>query len=134
MWIESTLYALVQVAHNFGAVAVVGAPAAALYFRPAAGLLRPLAWLMVAGWLVQLVSGAGFGAASYWLYQALPELHWFARAALAVKILCALAGIALGLHWLLRGDRGEWRPAPWRAQTALGATALLAAAFLRWFS
>lgn len=134
MWIESTLYALVQVIHNFGAVVVVGVPAAALYFRPTAGLLRPLAWLLVSGWLVQLVSGAGFGAVSYWLYEALPELHWFARTALVVKILCALAGAALSLRWLLRGDGDEWRSAPWRAQASLGATALLAAALLRWFS
>jgi hypothetical protein len=59
-----------------------------------------------------------------------------ALAALATKVTCAAAGLALALALQLRGE--GWnetrRKFCWRALAVLSATALAAAAFLRWFS
>lgn len=134
---ENLTYALVQVIHNFGAVAVVGAPLMALWPAPAgreAG--RSLAWLVCAGWAMQAASGAGFGAVSYYHYGSFPDIHGVAVAALAVKAVCAAAGFALSVLYLYRGahfsDRSRERM--WHRLAALGVVALTAAAFLRWFS
>ena len=57
------VYTCVQILHNFGAVAVVGSPAAAWWFardNPAAQCR--LAWLLAIGWAAQGASGAGFAA------------------------------------------------------------------------
>ena len=51
-------YAIVQVAHNFGAVAVVGGSLAALKFRGEVARSE-LARIVLAGWVTQGVSGAG---------------------------------------------------------------------------
>jgi hypothetical protein len=134
---ENLAYALTQVLHNFGAVAVVGGPAFALWLPalpPARE--RALAWLVALGWAVQIASGTGFGAVSYYYYGQLPDIHGIAVVALTIKIACAAAGITLATMRLLREER--WNEArrkfTWRALAALGATALFAAAFLRWFS
>lgn len=85
---------------------------------------------------MQIASGAGFGAISYYYYGRLAEIHGVAVAALAIKVACAIAGLALAL--LLQSRGGRWNESPrrlsWRALAALAATALAAAAFLRWFS
>lgn len=82
------------------------------------------------------MSGAGFGAISYYYYGRFPEIHGVAVAALAIKVTCAIAGLALALLLQSRGER--WpetrRRLSWRVLAVLGATALAAAAFLRWFS
>ena len=134
---ENLAYALTQVMHNFGAVAVAGGAAFALWTSPAAADSQSrLARLVSLGWAVQLATGAGFAAASYHYYGRLPDIHAVALAALYVKIACAAAGLALALRLQSRAER--WNEArrnlAWRALAALGATALAAAAFLRWFS
>lgn len=134
---QSATYALVQVAHNFGAVAVVGAPLFVLWpARPVAADLRAPAWMVLFGWLLQGASGAAFGATSYYWYGALPDIHGVAVAALTIKVACALAGIGLAAALLLErpGKRGDRNRPLWRWLLAAGATALTAAAFLRWFS
>lgn len=134
---ENLAYALTQVLHNFGAVAVVGSGAFALW-TPALPSVREkrLARLVGLGWAVQIASGAGFGAVSYYYYGRLPEIHGVAVAALAIKVACATAGVALAL--LLQSGGERWpetrRRLSWRALAVLAATALAAAAFLRWFS
>lgn len=134
---QSLAYALTQVAHNFGAVAVVGGA----FFggrsstAPSAQL-RGIAWLVLAGWLVQAASGAGFGAVSFAYYGQFPDIHGIAVAALSIKAACAALGIVLAVAMLrglrARPDRG--RRTLWAGQILLGVTALTAAAFLRWFS
>ena len=136
--LENLAYALTQVLHNFGAVVVVGGAAAALWARPALPYAREkrLVRLVGAGWAVQIASGAGFGAVSYYFYGRLPDIHGVAVAALATKVACAAGGLALALLSLSRSERWneKRRRLLWRALALLAATALAAAAFLRWFS
>src|SRR5208337_5421806 len=95
MQLENILYAGVQIAHNFGAVAVTGLPIAALRFEPAGTILRRIYGLALLAWLVQAASGACFGMVSYFMLGELPEIHDLALIALYVKILCACLAIVL---------------------------------------
>ncbi|MGH9676795.1 MAG: hypothetical protein ACRD36_06805 [Candidatus Acidiferrum sp.] len=134
MELENCLYCGVQIAHNFGAAAVIGLPIAALWFGPAQPALRKTAWLTLLAWLLQAASGVGFGTISYFQEGELPQIHHLALAALCVKIACAaLAVILLTVHFLRRDAAGPG-VATWRGLTVLGVTALTAAAVLRWFS
>jgi len=127
-------YALTQVAHNLGAVSVVGAAAAASWRGEDAH--RRLAWLALAGWAVQGTSGAIFGAISYANYGRFPDIHGIAIGALRLKMACAAAGFSLAGFFLVRGS--GWSDAArrrcFRSLLVLALTALTAAAFLRWFS
>lgn len=135
MELENALYAGVQILHNFGAVAIAGVPIAALYFDQArASALRVMAWLVLAAWLLQAASGAGFGVVSYFMEGELPEIHHLARVALIVKVICATAAIAILSIFFAKGAAPSPSRAAWRALGALGLTALTAAALLRWFS
>jgi hypothetical protein len=134
---QNLSYALVQVVHNVGAVSVAGAAAfARLPMCRTSDAHVLLARVVVAGWIAQALSGAGFGAISYAYYGQFPDLHGIAVAALVIKMLCALAGFAMAASYLRR--HANWTPAgcrrAWDALLGLAATALVAAAFLRWFS
>lgn len=134
---QNLAYALVQVAHNFGAVAVTGG-AVAGWITHRSGALPPtaLVGLIVAGWALQAASGAGFGLISLAYDGQFPDLHGVAVAALLVKLSCAAAGLVLSL--LLLKFAGVWPAARrnyvWSALLGVAATALSAAAFLRWFA
>ncbi len=133
MDIQSLAYAITQIVHNFGAVAVVGGAACALVLREAEAQ-RTLAWLVLAGWLVQAVSGAVFGAISFYYYAKFPDIHGIAVAALTVKVVCAALGFTLAA-WLLIAQLSEAsRRYSWLVLCGLGALALSSAAVLRWFS
>lgn len=137
MDLQSLSYALTQVAHNFGAVAVVGGALFARWPQPLSHpARRPLAWLVLAGWLVQAMSGAAFGAISYAWYGKFPDIHGLAVAALLLKMACAASGIIVAtlLLYFARGWSDRQRDAAWRALLLLGVLALTAAAFLRWYS
>jgi hypothetical protein len=129
-------YALTQVVHNFGASAVVGGAFASLWLAPRPELDRCLAWLVCLGWAAQIASGAAFGAISFYYYGKFPDIGGVAIAALAVKLACAASGISLATLYLLRS--ASWtvalRRRVWFMLAGLSATALTAAAFLRWFS
>ena len=130
-------YAAVQVMHNFGAAAVVGGAAFMLYMAPQPVLIqRKFAWLVGFGWGIQGLSGMMFGAISYYYYGKFPDIHSIAIAALVVKMLCAVLGLSTVALYLRYADgwAGRQRHVVWRILFALGATALSAAAFLRWFS
>lgn len=134
---QNLAYALVQLAHNFGAVAVTGGAVAGwLTLRRGAAPAAGLPWLVLAGWLLQAASGAGFGAISHAYYGQFPDLHGIAVAALAVKLSSAAAALLLSLLLLRFAD--AWpaarRQLAWAALAVLAATALSAAAFLRWFA
>lgn len=131
-------YALNQIVHNFGAVAVTAGAASARWSQPpdAVRQRRRLAWLVLSGWGAQATSGATFGAISYLTFGRLPDIHGIAVGALLLKIACAVAGFALSAAYLARESAWEQagRQRAWAALVALSATALSAAAFLRWLS
>lgn len=133
---EDLAYALTQVVHNFGAAGVVGGAFFALWpaFRPEHA--RPMAWLVLAAWAAQIASGILFGAVSLYNYGRTPDLSAVAMGALVVKVTAAAAGFLLSAYYLLKGK--DWSPARGRTTflglAALAATALTAAAFLRWFA
>jgi hypothetical protein len=137
MDLQSLGYAIVQVAHNFGAAAVVGGAAFMLYMAPQPiPLQRKFAWLVGIGWGTQVLSGMAFGAISHYYYGKFPDIHAIAIAALAIKMLCATFGLTIVALYLYYAD--GWvvrqRQLAWQILFALGAIALTAAAFLRWFS
>lgn len=129
-------YALVQVAHNLGAVAVVGSPAAAgLWLREQRAVPVVLAWLTAGGWLVQVLSGVGFGVTSYLSRGELPEVTGVALFALYLKVSCATTGLALAAFYLLipLWRREQTQRGLWPSLLVIGIAALSGAAFLRWF-
>ena len=137
MDLQNLAYAITQVAHNFGAVAVLGGALSALWLIPGqAGMQRALAWLVLVGWTIQAASGAAFGAVSWLYYGQFPDIHGIAIAALVIKVACAMAGFAITAVYLRSASvwREQGRQTAWRALALLAATALSAAAFLRWFS
>ncbi len=135
MDLQNLAYATIQVVHNFGAVAIVGGAAYGLWWEPGQ-MRKALAWIVLVGWAAQAISGSAFGAVSWLYYGRFPDIHGIAVAALLIKMACAAAGFLLAAAYLYRGI--GWsalaQQSTWRALTALGATALTAAAFLRWFS
>jgi len=133
--LQNLAYAAAQIVHNFGAVAVVGSAGYAIW-PGLAGMRRPMAWVMLTGWVAQAASGGAFGGISWLYYGRFPDIHGIAVAALLLKIACAATGFVLAAAYLYRGN--AWsdgaQAATWRLLAALAATALIAAAFLRWFS
>lgn len=130
---QNLAYAITQIAHNFGAVTVVGGAVFALVRREVNQQHR-LAWIVLSGWLVQAVSGATFGAISYYYYAKFPDLFGVAVVALIVKVICAILGIALAGWKLIAQDTEGSRRYSWIILCGLGALALSSAAVLRWFS
>ncbi len=147
------VYALVQAAHNLGAVAVVASPALALGLRGhghtgdagyigdtgntghigGIGIERRLGWTLLAAWALQAASGAGFAAVSYGLKGQLPEVTGVALVALAVKLAATVAGLGLGTFLVRTRRPAGAPPAAWVAGLAVALVALLAAAPLRWY-
>ena len=137
MDLQNLAYALIQVAHNFGAVAVVGGSLLGRWPLNIETIQRQrLAWLVLSGWVVQDMSGTAFGIVSIAYYGQPPDIHGIAVLALLVKIICAVTGFAVTVWWLRRaaGWSESRRAGVWNLLIVLGITALSAAAFLRWFS
>lgn len=131
---QNLAYSVVQVIHNFGAAATMGGSFAAM--RAPAEMHRKLAWIVFAGWTTQAISGPAFGMVSYYFDHQFPDIGGIATAALMMKIFCVVIGFLLVASWLrpCLGCRERIEDWIWSASTALAATALTAAAFLRWFS
>lgn len=134
MAVQNTIYALIQVLHNFGAVAIVGLAAAGVMhcYKMFPGQRLPVIVLAIA-WVLQAMSGAAFGITTLWFSGQLPDIHGVAVVALAIKVISVVSGFALTLLYLRRGSSVSQRTF-WYVSLALGAVALTAAAFLRWFS
>lgn len=130
---QNLAYAITQIVHNFGAVAVVGGAACALAWRDDKAQRR-LAWLVLIGWLTQAASGATFGAISFAHYGKFPDIHGIAVAALVVKVVCAALGFTLAARQLFVQLSEVSHRYSWLALCGLGALALSSAAVLRWFS
>lgn len=128
------VYAIIQIAHNFGASIVIGGSFFS-YWLP--NLTRKkLAWAVLIGWLIQGLSGAGFGVTSYVFHGHLPEIHGIAMISLFIKIICTVIGLILSMSVIFK--RETWveknRNLIWGSMFTAAATALFAAAILRWFS
>ncbi|MDD5581376.1 MAG: hypothetical protein PHY16_19170 [Methylobacter sp.] len=135
--------------HNIGAAAVVGSPAVAWWLvlanqvpaelldRPTATALvqRRLAWFTLLAWSTQVASGIGFGVTTYYLKHELPELTGVGLAALGIKVTCALVCLALATLYLRASSRwpAHRQLRVWQILFVLGLTALISAAFLRWY-
>lgn len=134
---ENLYYALAQLIHNFGAVAVVACAFAGLKLRAEQlDLKKTLAcWVLVA-WSAQAISGLLFGAISLYFYGETPDLHSTAQVAFVIKLVCAASGIVLASLYLKKALNWthQRRNHVWLILTVLGVTALTSAAFLRWFS
>lgn len=132
---QNLIYSTIQVAHNLGAVAVVGGSLGGMMLKNPA-VRKKLAWLVLGGWGTQALSGATFGAATYYFSHHLPDIGDIAEAALILKMICAAIGFILLVAYLFRG--ANWaersRNSVWIASSTFAITALGAAAFLRWFS
>lgn len=133
---ENLAYALVQIAHNFGAAAVVGGTVFWLWPQPQTDHARLFAWLILAGWSIQIASGILFGVTSLHYYGETPDLSATAMTALITKIGSAATGLLLDAWYLARGRNwGAQRTRGlFHAQAGLAMLALTAAAVLRWFS
>ncbi|HEX5337219.1 MAG TPA: hypothetical protein VFW53_02170 [Gallionella sp.] len=132
---QNIAYSVVQVLHNFGAIATVGSALTAAKYH-GMDFRNKLAWLALAGWGTQAASGAMFGMVSYYFYHRFPDISGVALAALQIKILCAICGMLLLATYLRVGMRWSecTRNAVWLLTSALAVAALIAAAFLRWFA
>jgi hypothetical protein len=132
---QNLAYIVVQILHNFGAVAAVGGSLAAAV-NANEDARKKLAWLPLAGWGTQAASGAAFGMVSFFFYHQLPDIAGVAVIALVIKILCAATGFLLVAAYLFWGSGWAERTKNrvWYSSSTLSAIALSAAAFLRWFS
>ncbi len=132
---QNLAYSVVQIAHNFGAVAALAGSLAATAIKEQRDQ-KNLAWVAFAGWCTQGASGAAFGAVSYYFYHRFPDISGIAMDALLVKIACAIAALAMLAAYLALGARwtSSGRNSVCVASSVLSITALSAAAVLRWFS
>jgi hypothetical protein len=134
--VTDLVYALIQIAHNLGAVALIGLPVAA-WVREGYTLVPSRALLLSAAvaWGVQALSGAGFAVASLKLKGALPEVEGVALAALVVKIAATVVGFALAALALWRSPRwsSKGRRRGYAALVVCALVPMAAAAILRWY-
>ncbi|MBI3772845.1 MAG: hypothetical protein HY272_09125 [Gammaproteobacteria bacterium] len=97
---------------------------------------RPLLLTLTIAWVVQGASGTTFGITSLYFNGELPDIHGVAITALIIKMACVSIGVTLAF-FCLRRSASTVQQVPrmtWPISLTLGATALSAAAFLRWFS
>ena len=128
---QNLSYALVQVLHNFGAVAAAGGSLAAVGFPERRTRMAKIA---LAGLATQGASGALFGAVSHYYYGRFPDISGIAMQALEIKIACVIAGCLLLSAWLFTDRIRDYGTSVCTAALLLSTTALAAAAVLRWFS
>ena len=129
MNLQNLAYALDQSAHNLGAVMVTGGAFLALW---SSGEKRRIAWTVLSGWAIQGATGALFGILSYSFYGHLPDIAGIAVDALVIKMVCAASGFFVALFFIRK--KATQSGTFWRIEAALALTAIVSAAFLRWFS
>ena len=132
---QNLSYSVIQVVHNFGAVATVGGSVIATRLRDNV-TRRRLANLVLIGWVTQAVTGATFGMVTYYFYHRPPDISGIAVDALAIKMVCATLGILLLAAYLWQSHRWteHGKSKAWISSSVLAITAISGAAFLRWFS
>lgn len=125
------LYTAIQIAHNFGAVILVGGTFFAIWpLKQTTITKRMLGWLILAGWILQGMSGASFGMISFIAYGKLPDIHGIAMGALVLKIICTMIGFTISVLYLKNVSSEK----NWMLMTVCSSVAMIAAAFLRWFA
>jgi hypothetical protein len=136
LFAENLVYALIQVAHNFGAVALVALPAVGLWLRTGPAGAQRISLILIAVAVAQASTGVSFGAAGLYFHGALPDIHGVAVVALWVKVTALGFALAAGAAILAYGS--GWsearRAGTWKLALFAAAAALTAAAFLRWYS
>lgn len=132
---QNLLYALIQSAHNIGAVFIVGVGTYGLFFAHDR-YKRLLAATQAVAWALQGVTGGVFGLTSYYFYHQLPDIHGVAIGALIIKISCVVLGFCISSAYFFLGDQfsPSLKKIFWVCMFSLGNIALSSAAFLRWFS
>jgi len=146
---EDFIYACIQLMHNVGAAAVVGSPAVAWWLSSSSpadevianrsawtqSILHKLAWLTIFAWSIQIASGAGFGATTYYLKHEFPDLTGVGFTALVIKVSCAFICLVLTIFYLIKSSRWSihTQTRAWQTLFSLGFLALMCAAFLRWY-
>ena len=131
---ESLVYALIQLMHNIGAAGVIGFSASGVWGRhQQMTTQRRLFFFTGIAWLIQAISGPSFGMASLHFHGSLPDIYGVAVISLGIKITCVVTGLLLTATMFLNRSSGI-STAKFAGQFILGAVALCAAAFLRWFS
>ena len=132
---ENLIYTWIQIAHNFGAVAVVGSPAVGWWLERKKIVANRLALLALLGWFVQGATGIGFAITSYSLKGAVPEVTGIALGALLVKVSATVIGfLAAAILWK---KSPQWfvrrKMLVWQIMFAFSIAALMGAAVLRWY-
>ena len=134
---ENFIYALIQSLHNLGAVVVVAAPALMLFrFQTKLNLNKIIIRVIFFAWSLQLLSGAAFGLSSYQFYGEIPDIDGIAFIALIIKLSCAITSVMMCIYlWVsIRGNNKALRfQCFWWMLLSFGLSALLSAAFLRWY-
>lgn len=132
---QNLSYSVIQLIHNFGAVATVGGSLIATRIHEDA-IRRRMAHVALIGWVTQAASGATFGMVTYHFYHQFPDISGLAMDALGIKMGCATLGILLLTTYLWQGTR--WteldKNKAWISSSILSITAFSAASFLRWFA
>lgn len=128
---EELVYSLIQVIHNLNGAVALGLPLFWLWYRPQHPRPTRLLTVLALVWILQGATGAIFGVASFSFYGTLPDLHPIAFAALLLKVVCVMVATVLCL-WFMRRRKAAGKRGLWFWLTLLAATALAAAAVLRW--
>lgn len=134
MDLQNIAYAVAQLVHNFGSVAIVGGSICALALYRTGFASHRLTWIVLIGWGIQAVSGSTFGAISYFHYGKFPDIKGIALAALGVKILCTTIGFTFAASQLFVNFSIKSNRRIGFLQCGMGILALSSAAVLRWFS
>lgn len=134
MDLQNIAYAVAQLVHNFGSVAVVGGSICALALYRTGFASHRLTWIVLIGWGIQAVSGSTFGAISYFHYGKFPDIKGIALVALGVKILCTTIGFTFAASQLFVNFSIKSNRRIGFLQCGMGILALSSAAVLRWFS
>ena len=132
---QNLSFSVIQLIHNFGAVATVGGSLIATQLRDDASRRR-IAHVALIGWVTQAASGATFGMVTYHYYNQFPDISGLAMDALGIKMGCATLGVLLLTTYLWQSHRWSEldKRKAWISSSILAITAFSAAAFLRWFS
>ncbi len=132
---QNLSYSIVQVGHNLGAVLTVSGPIVAIRFNDFS-IQKKIAVITLAGWGIQAVSGALFGATSFYFYHHFPDISGIALNALIIKIACTITSLILLIIYLVKSESWSTRRkfSTWIITSISSIIAMSAAAFLRWFS
>lgn len=133
---ENLTYSVIQAFHNVGAIGVVAAPTVIYLLLGNSDAIVKTNYIAIAlaSWLIQVLSGIGFGVTSFSFYGQIPDIDGVALVALVVKVICAMLSMGLYLYLLLPKSQGlRAHKSVWRILVVASVLPLVSAAFLRWY-